>query len=353
MKLKSLIMFSAAALAFAACSNDENNGVTMPEGNATVVLKLDNPATRAAASPVAPDAQNGAQVPVEYNRIRVVLTAAAGGVDKTLSAEELQKITSEEGMLIENVRTPQSLKVYINAASTDDTEYQAIEGKTLDLSKYYNCGLAEPLFGESKDFKDVTEEVGGDVQTYKVVVTPVHRMARVEFSGITHDDGDEQCLYQTLDIDGLFLNGIKLTENGTETTYTTWATANVAANVTKEAFAANTSFLGGATFPATGQCYGWNIFPGLPKLTFCFSNATPKDTGATITNPRYATVTGYETEAGDAITSFEAGNIYRIKEIKVADKYIGDKITGAEDVNVIAVVEVLNWTVVDAKVTWE
>ena len=48
MKLKSLIMFSAAALAFAACSNDED--VTMPvndEGTKSIILKINGSETRA------------------------------------------------------------------------------------------------------------------------------------------------------------------------------------------------------------------------------------------------------------------------------------------------------------------
>ena len=44
MKLKSLIMFSAAALAFAACSNDNEVISTQPtEGTTTVSVKLNMP----------------------------------------------------------------------------------------------------------------------------------------------------------------------------------------------------------------------------------------------------------------------------------------------------------------------
>lgn len=350
MKVNHLLMGAAVALTLAACSQ-ENVEESMRDGNSKVVLSL-QPVhhARAASAPVT-STENGGTLAVTYQSMHIVLETADGDKTVDLTGEELNAAQTKGNFTISNVRTPKRIRVYINAKNGD---YTAFDGKTLALSDYYTSGLAAPLYGESQTFtrQNAREDIE-TVPTYQVSVTPQHRMAHIEFSGIKHKDGSNS-IYQTLQLDGLFLNGIKLTEQESSVkNYVSWSDANVAENVTKEAL--NTDFLTAGELPGTGQCYAWNIFPGKPKLTLCFSNAKVKNAGESthIATTRYATVTGYKDTAGQPIDNLEAGKLYRISNIVVEDKYIGDEITGATDVNVIAVVEVVNWNVVEGSVTWD
>ena len=75
MKLKSLIMFSAAALAFAACSNDEENAM-IADGTSAVTINLVQPGTRALVP--ATDEEEGADKVKVTGDIYVRITDNSG-----------------------------------------------------------------------------------------------------------------------------------------------------------------------------------------------------------------------------------------------------------------------------------
>ena len=364
MKLKSLIMFSAAALAFAACSNDEdvNGGI---KGDATVKVNVQDAVTRAIQTPT--NGNNGKEtIDVDIQKILLTLNAASGM--QTINVKE------DDGVYeFQNVRGPQSITVSINGGVK--------EGQMVMTSDIVNSNLAEPLYAESNEFT----QNGND---YTVTLTPNHRLARLQFSGIQHvDDGD--CIYKSLTFDGLYLNGVRISEANQETLdantveaaytwntasawelpYYDWAGDNAGVVIVGEG-AVNTPL------PAT-NCYAYNFIPGtnLPILTLCFSNAYQKNTVVNDNHYRYASVKNYvfslaEGESlenlglegieledrGDAgsvyvIKQFMPGYIYNITGLQYDDDDLTPDPTG-ESGTLTATVVVKKWSLVNGTVEW-
>ena len=80
-------MFSAAALAFAACSNEEDFGTSAAiEGEATIRVNIAEPALSRAI----PVADYTTSEEVTLNSIKLVLTAQQGGAEKVFKIADLQ-----------------------------------------------------------------------------------------------------------------------------------------------------------------------------------------------------------------------------------------------------------------------
>ena len=368
MKLKSLIMFSAAALAFAACSNEEdvNGGI---KGDATVTVNIQDAITRALEQPTT--GTNNQKFPVEIESITLTLEAGSG-------QQQITKVESSGTYTFNEVRNPQSLTVVIN------------EGKAsgLTLEEVYDTGLAEPLYATTTNFTQTSET------TYTATLEPEHRLARLQFSGIKHVDVDGTCAYNTLTIDGVFMNYVQTTEGQTgaiksisipdyTTANTVWTTVQTWTDAPVwDAIADGSTFLTDQTgWPRDGQgeeeatfdqCYAYNIFPAgvgeavtnLPKFTVCFSNAAYKPGYVGLESLyRFASVAKYIIEGsakglegiasdGKTIETFKAGYIYNITKLEIDDEDLGYTPDGGQDATLTATVEVLPWTLVNGTVEW-
>ena len=385
MKLKSLIMFSAAALAFAACSND-NEGVSTSnlEGTAVVKVNIETEGTRAVAptNPVGGD--DWTERPVEVNSITLTLIAGTGGgsVTFTKGTEEGQVADPEaaaEKYQFTGVRNPQSMTISINAGA---------ESMTLD--QVYNTSLAAPMYATSNVFTENGTAIVEDesLPLYQVNLQPAHKTALLEFSDIKHVDAPNSetacsdCTFETINICGLFLNNVRLSEaNQNLGTYASWTAAQagaptysvIADDPDTDNVVENNFKLANGVWPGAGLCYPYNIFPGEPTLVVCFDNITIADGKQVTWNPvngGYASVSRYkvnlpeDNEHADWVealdlddngylqSGFKAGYVYRFTDLNIYDEAIGPTVEGGEDVVVEAVITVVPWRLVSGTVEW-
>lgn len=401
MKLKSLIMFSAAALAFAACSNDNEVISTQPtEGTTTVSVKLNMPeiinnmGTRMGvgiAAAAETPGTTGQTTPVVVNSATVVLNSISADEPTsqtiTLNADDMDVMT-EDGITFTNVIAPRSIEVYVNCGENEEAL------KTdLSIDDANKCGLAVPLYKEVTTADTNVADDGcafvwnAEEEQYDVTVTLEPRYARMEVSKISHDTNHESCIFTAANFKGLFLNNVLTQEVGSATTSVmtenawdllprfdyyespTWSKA--------EGVYAGT---GAQTqWPAEeGYCYPYSVFEGVPPtLVFCVDNATLADNyvitgwGGTLSDYLYAVVstyklatplTGEESAAlrekygvaddGETISVFKKGNIYQITDIAIPDKAWNPTPTPPTAYTVVATVKVLPWTIVEGTVEW-
>lgn len=372
MKLSKSLFLAFAGLGLFACSNEdvvENGGI---EGGATVSVKIADPAL--SRSIAASDYTSTTEVAL--NKIVLTLTAQTGGATKTFNLADYENDRAKLLQAVNiyqftGVRNPSKMEVAIN------------DGKATGLTNrdVYDKGLAEPLYASSTSFINKGDTDSDKIDEYEVTLNPEHTVARLEFGGIKHvDTKGKECMFKTINIDGLFLNGISEFE-----TPSSWAdvvdidgdgedTEEIPLNsVIGEAF---TEYNGTTpVWPANGQCYGYNILPNqCPILTVCFSNITIDTDKAEYAGliwgeengKGYATVKNYildesaREEYGEAfdidengvIKTFPAGYIYQVKDLSIPDEAIGTTITGAEDIHVYATVTVKPYVIVSGTVEW-
>ena len=322
MKLKSLIMFSAAALAFAACSNDNEVISTQPtEGTTTVSVKLNMPeiinnmGTRGGAG-IAAAAETpgttGDTTPVEVKSATVVLNSISADEPTTqtitLTEDEMNTMT-KDGITFTNVIAPRSIEVYVNCSENDKQD---------DLSIYEAniYGLAVPLYKEVTTADTNVADDGcafvwnAEEEQYDVTVTLKPRYARMEVSKISHDTNHESCIFTAANFKGLFLNNVLTKEAGSETasvmTADAWSKLNRADVYDSPTWSPATGVYAGtgaqAQWPAEeGDCYPYSVFEGVPPtLVFCVDNATLADNyiingwGGTASDYLYAVVSTYK-----------------------------------------------------------
>lgn len=401
MKLKSLIMFSAAALAFAACSNDNEVISTQPtEGTTTVSVKLNMPeiinnmgtrmGTGIAAAAETPGT-TGQTTPVDVKSATVVLNSISADEPTTqiitLTADQMNNMT-EDGIKFTNVIAPRSIEVYVNCGENDE----ALKAD-LSIDDANKCGLAVPLYKEVTTADTNVADDGcafvwnAEEEQYDVTVTLEPRYARMEVSKISHDTNHESCIFTAATFKGLFLNNVLTQEVGSATTSVmtenawdllpridyyespTWSKA--------EGVYAGTGAQ--AQWPAEeGYCYPYSVFEGVPPtLVFCVNNATLADNyiingwGGTASDYLYAVVSTYKlatplkgednaalrekygvADDGETISVFKKGNIYQITDIAIPDKAWNPTPTPPAEYTVVATVKVLPWTIVEGTVEW-
>ena len=234
MKLKSLIMFSAAALAFAACSNDEdftgNDGTFDGPGAVSVKITTAD-LTRMAGG--ATSGADGGKVDITGD-LTVTLTgkktetAATDDYQETITIDAA-KVNGDTKLTFWNIAVPTKLTVSINGGVADYTAQGAPTLVDLQVAE----GAAKiPAYGETTDFtktdassspvlnndNDTTEDgteqgaVSGDedkeYQLYSATVTMAIPVARLEVSNIMHvkHEGEETCQYKTLVANGAYLD---------------------------------------------------------------------------------------------------------------------------------------------------
>lgn len=363
MKFSKSLFIAFAGLGLFACSNEDvTNGAI--EGDAVVAVKIQDPAM---SRNIAADAWGTTEVKLES--VKLVLTAQTGGDTKTFQATDYQDraalLNAVNAYEFKGVRNPSKMEVFINTDKSADWT----------LAEVVDKGLAEPLYASetAQNFQGGTDTDQDGVKEYTVNLSPAHTVARLEFGGIKHiHTASNSCMFKAITIDGLFLNKVA----GTTANVTDWASAqNIPAHSTiGEDFMKGAGTTTWPTLPA--NCYGYNILPvesgQLPVLTVCFSNIDLSDAqqqaGTIWGNDQkqgYATVKNYKLAKAsethkDAfgvgldgnITKFPAGYIYQVKSLEIPDEAIGTTITGAEDVHIIATIEVRPWTVVEGTVEW-
>ena len=385
MKMNKYFMLGLAGLAFAACSNDENlEGVTPLDGKGVVTVQIVSPETVTKAMPTElPDATIPSTVKV-VGDITVVLTAAEGGDQVTLTAQEIASGTTT--VKFWNVSGPTKVVAYMNGAP-DDGDYSDVsivdyQHEPADIPAY---GEATPqLTGQAMN-PDLDEEnvenVGADAddentryQMYEATVQMKIPVARLEVSGIKHLISDiheaDECEYKTLSIDGIYLDHIKATY-GAQTYGDYQYKANGAGTGDKailfyDITTPNNNFLDlDAKWPAeNGKAYAFNFFPGSsaadnPVLKIHFENAEAADGQPAKSAPRYAMITKYvagttaddQVETAPALT-LSAGTIYRITDTFIDDKNILGDEGGNTLYGVIVKVQEATWTAVDIKADW-
>lgn len=368
MKTKSLLL-AFAGLGLFACSNEDLNegGV---QGDATVTVRINEAISRALETPTTGD--NNTKFPVTINTATLTLKASKGGVENQNIKDQLTGSDVQSGEItFTQVRNPQELTLKINDGVASG----------LKLKDVCATGLAEPLYAVSTKFNQDSK----DATKYTVTLTPEHRLARLQFSGINFKT--EGSSYTSLKLDGIYLNDVLKTEGGEDkavandkgawnTVSTTWTTdAPVFDAIGKYVIGGTPEQQEQGPWPkkvgegpeAKSQCYAYNIFPvaegtALPKLTVCFSEAVQPNV-MNAGKERYARVATYKVEGATeglegiapdgTIEEFKAGYIYNITNLMIEDKDLGPTPEGGEDITLVATVTVNPWTLVNGSVVWQ
>lgn len=337
-------------LGLLACTNED-----LSEGNiqedAIVTVRIQESISRAVESNTS---GKGGTANVDIQSI--LLTLDAGSGQQTINAVESDGVYE-----FTKVRNPKKISVSINGGVPADMILN---------DELVKSGLKAPLYAESTNFEQTAENV------YTVTLTPLHRLTRLQFSGIKHIDGDDNCIYTALTFDGLFLNNVAVKEKTMDNALKVSATVEEAGTVwtdvkkwdipvfdevNAEDFLTNKiGWPAPAKAGSEAQCYAYNIFPSgagqsiteLPKLTLCFSKASVKPGVASLDSEyRFVTVGKYM-NGMDEITAFLPGYIYNITGLTIDDEDLGYTPDGGKDATLTATVTITPWNLVEGTVEW-
>ena len=319
MKISKYFMVAAASIMMFGCAKNDNNKPNLAdEGPVALTINIADPQLGSKA-PI--DPSTGTTVELEYDAIEVNLTAEQNGTNGWLSipVASLVEVEGTPSYTFYNVVNPTKIEVRINAE--DDTDY-----KDLDIYKDTPAN-AIPVYGSSIQFDPTgttaTDEEGNVYNKYVTTVEVEIPVARLEFSGITHEahnggEGDE-CMYTSIQFDGIDI----------------LADASAETPLVSETVGAD--FMTGV-YPTEGQCYALSIEPCMPTVRF---NFTTND------GPRYAVVKEFKMSDGSSsIQQFAAGTIYQVESIVITDENLTPDPTGNTAVAVEVTVSVQNWSVV-------
>lgn len=328
-------MLAAAGLSFAACQkNVDTNKI---EGPVALTISIANPEVKA---PVAPtDGKT-----IDLKKVEIYLHAASGdNVNKWYSVIDSVK-NSGGTFTFYNVVDPTKVEVRINDGKAQYTGTIVDEKLNVTPAEMQAYGSAE---WSSAEFKGTVEHDGTIYDRYAISVNATIPVGRIELSGIKHDSGHlvENCEYSALQFEGIYIDKANTISNTSADV--TFETATDGLN--KEVVDANFIERDDLVFPANPNVYAFNFFPGesLPEIKFVFTGTT-KDNMLNDAR-RYAVVKKWK--SGESyITKFEAGKVYSIKNITIADDdFTGDE-SGNTTVAVEVTVDVQDWTIVDTTV---
>ena len=361
MKLKSLIMFSAAALAFAACSNDEENAM-VADGTAAVQINLVQPGTRTVGD--ATTGEEGANKVKVTGNIHVRITDASG------AGQDIELNAGTTSYTFYGINNPTKVEAWVNDGDdiSDATTLAQVNTETLadEPEKI-------PAYGAYTGAFTLTDEERlnpSDNKVYKmyqaVTVNLEIPVARLEVSGIVHNDKGTDCIYTEdgLTFDAIYLDNVKATK-GAETATNYYYPSDDPRNTSHHATPVLIDLIGdannfqaeGAVWPATetpAQAYVYHFFPNsaneMPLLKLCFEKAERID-GVQTQKPRYAIVESFN---GQTNFEFKAGVIYRITDVQISDKNIGpDEEYQDEDVYAVDVKVVeAAWDIENLTAVW-
>lgn len=327
MKFSKYLMVAAAGLMMTACSQkDENpNGI---DGVVALTVNVAGPASRAITDGTAGD--NNSTIDIAQSTVELKLTADQGGVDWV----EISGSTHT----FYDVVNPTKIEVRINGGQEIYTDLTALKDLTPANMQAYGSS-------NKFDFAGTIENGGKTYDKYTTTVTANIPVGRIEVSGIKHKAHDEgkQCVYSELQIEGLYFDAAATTPN----TPADVDFAGATEGLNKEIITGD--FLTVPSFPENNKVAAFNFFPStaMPVLKLVFTGTTKDGMLDNVT--RYAVVKAYKAN-GEPLTAFEAGKVYRIKSVEVADDdFTGDE-SGNTTVAVEVTVEVQDWTIVDTTV---
>ena len=365
MKFSKSLFLAFAGLGLFACSNEEvvTESGNM-DGNGVVEVKIVAPSTMSRTLGNATDGNAGDKVQVK-GTLYVKLTAAEGGATKEVVLGE--DATGTTTLKFWGVKTPTLIEAWINDGDKVNSETSIVNGNELAMQAMPE---AIPAYGSNGQFNltgKVETNGGKTYEMYETSVTMNIPVARLEVSGIKHaghpNSGDEEtCKYETLTIDGIYLDKILATKGATSVTdykypeeKSTEGTTVIPAPILWDAISDPNNFLqSGSVWPAVAvpaQAYAFNFYPSktMPILKIYFANATAVDDNNPVSQPRYAMIKSYNK---DENFQFEAGKIYRIKDVTLLDKnIIGDE-EGNTYYGVDVTVTEAQWTIVDTSAEW-
>ena len=391
MKLKSLIMFSAAALAFAACSNDEDvmNGSSFDGPGAVSVKITTADLTRAAGAATPGD--NGSKVDIK-GTLSVTLTGT--GLNNAPYSETIEidaeKLDQDTKLTFWNVAKPEKLTVSINngkadySKETNETTLTAMQvaaenipayGETSNFTKSERSG--SPVLGNDNDTLENGTEQGaneGDqnktYQLYTATVKMAIPVARLEVSNIMHvkhaGEPDDVCQYATLIANGTYMDNIAYVGGTYDSESSVYSKAGAGNDYSFDGQHgtgtiaplrdvigedAGQSFLDGQKLDGSFT-YNFFVNGDNPIFKIYFGTATAVPGADPVNEPRYAMITKYKKAGSEDAVTFEAGKIYRITEATLYDKNIvgdegGNTLWGVE-----VTVEEAQWEIVDIEADW-
>ena len=378
MKMNKFFMLGLAGLAFAACSNDEEVGNQLPEGNGAVTIKLVSPAMTKAV-----DEGTGSVSTVKVTGT-VTITLQDGTDTKSASVS-----VSEDGTLSSptvtfwNVTNPGKITAVMHDGINDYSNV-AITGGTPELQ---TLPALIPVYGEATptpmnisksgvngaNATNIGAQAGDqnkNFDMYEATVSLQIPVARLEVSGLTHVvHQGTTCKFQNLKICGVYLDNVRPgdgknpenyrfpgdTNGGSENEALLWneinggldggdafaSTGSWPTQSAGEPTITNPVFAYNFYAPAVGASYASTKEASMaqnPHFKVVFSY-TDNSTGTATTKYRYAMITAYK-ENGDYIV-MRKGHIYKITSAQISD----DAIIPDEEGNTTYGVEV---TIVEA-----
>lgn len=364
MRFSKSLFLAFAGLGLFACSNEEvvPEGGSM-EGNGVVEVKIVTPNSMSRTLVDATPGNNGDKVQVK-GRMSIKLTAGTGTATQTVELDG--KGTGTTTVKFWGVQNPTKIEAWVNDGDKVGDGTSIINASAPAMQAMPE---AIPAYGSSETFTLTGRMETNEGKSYEMYTTSVAvkiPVARLEVSGIkhvTHPTSDEEnCKYNTLTIDGIYLDKILATKGATSVTDYKYpevvggeGVTAIPAPILWDAISDPNNFLqSGSVWPAVAvpaQAYAFNFYPSetMPILKIYFANATAVDDNNPVSQPRYAVIKSYN---GDSAFKFEAGKIYRITDVTLSDKnIIGDE-EGNNQYGVDVTVTEAQWTIVDTTAEW-
>lgn len=361
MKMNKWFMLGMVGLAFTACSNEEELGNGNIEGAGMVEISIQSPATKSVQTGTTSNTVIvGGNITVKvYNEEGTELGQAV--IERNVVDEDA---TTTYTARIFNVVNPTKVVAYCNDGKAvyedEDIAITELQDEPQSIPAYAEATLsAEDINGEMENTED-----GKVYQRYTKTLALQIPVARLELKGVKHVDEDASCKFETLKINGVYLNNIYATKNALTATDTySWNETSTIGGTNFPilydvvgTFGTGENFLDGTEFPTeAGKAFAYNFFAGegkeLPELKIYFNSATASSADDPVTAPRYAIVKSYKNADG-AIQNFTPGTIYRITNVELDDKYIGPNEGGETVYGVEVTVEEATWSVTDIRADW-
>ena len=345
MKLKSLIMFSAAALAFAACSNEEE-GIN-PSGDELSAVVI---------SVISPDMANGSRAVTDGTPATPNTVKIEGSLTVEVQVNGAwETCTPDNGKYVKYDLTavPTAVRAYINDGEkvSDETSIANVSAPNMQAGP-----KSIPAYGKADVSGNFREETV-DGKVYRVYSGSINMeipVARLEVGNITHVDASGSCRYTNLKLQAVYMDHIYPTKGAVSTTdYFLPQGGSLSAPILVDEFEGGVDFGTSVTLPANDQVYAFNFYGGTsaannPSFKMYFTqNANGQQAN------RYAFITKYKNAEGSEIP-LQNGHIYRITGVELSDENIGPN--EEPDENYLAVEVTVTeavWTVETIEAEWE
>ena len=383
--MNKFFMLGLAGLAFAACSNEEEVGNQLPEGNGAVTVKLVSPAMTKAVVEGTGDVSS-----VKVTGEVVITLQDNGGENQvaTVTVGENGELSTPT-VTFWNVTSPGKITAvmhsgisdYSNVAITDGTpELQTLPA----LIPVYGeatptpMNISKPGVNEPDD-TNIGAQAGDqnkNFDMYEATVSLQIPVARLEVSGLTHvDHQGGACKFENLKICGVYLDHVRPGDGADPENYKFPGDANGGPDSEKDALLydeINGGLDGGDLFTSTGSwptqpagetmienpVFAYNFYAPAASETFVSSKTVSMDenphfkvvfsytdnsTGNPATKYRYAMITAYKD--GDDYIVMRKGRIYKITGAQISDDAIIPDEEGNTTYGVEVTVEEAVWEV--------